>query len=211
MEWQRNPDGTRIREEGATIEMRFNADEQYRARMEEMGWTEENIHEMDEQVQALEAFDEQREEDALWAQRFSSGASSAGSEESKGKGKTTGFKGGYMGTGWRSREDRVYAGHWKQVRYPRADPGQARHLSEEQWRLAQQYQHQGVYQLPPAGETDTLADIAEEEEETVYYPGAWHQGWQGWRWQQQSWWWEGKSAAAQALPGLEPPFANSIL
>ncbi len=189
MEWRRNPDGTRIREEGATIEMRFNADERYRRRLEEMGWNEENIPEMDEHVQAIEAFDEQREEDALWAQRFSSSASSAGSEQSKGKGK--GVKGGFMGTGWRTQEERVYAGHWKKVRHPGVDPGRARHLNEEQWRLAQQYQHQGVYQLPPEEEGDAhLTDTEEEEEEeTVQYQGNWHQGWQGWRWQQQSWWW----------------------
>ncbi len=37
-----------------------------------------------------------------------------------------------------------------------------------------------MYQLPPEGETDAqLADIAEEEEETVQYYGDWHKAGKG--------------------------------
>ncbi len=105
-----------------------------------------------------------------------------------------------MGTGQRTVEERVRAGHWKQRHVPSADPARMRYMSQDQWTLAQQFRHHRIFQMPV--QEDATAEEAEDAEIQEFAQGptsssshSWGTGtwwsqerpqdrtwWQNWRW-----------------------------
>ncbi len=61
--WRRDENGHRIPNPDGTIEDRFKQDPDYRRSMEEQGWTDEAIGQMDEMVEAIDQFDEIKEKE----------------------------------------------------------------------------------------------------------------------------------------------------
>ncbi len=98
---------------------------------------------MDEMAEAIEEFDDQREADRAWADRFGSRRETPADEDAP-KGRQKGFKGGWMGTGQRTEEERVRAGRWRTHMDPVQDPTRGRLASEHQWELATQCQHRNL-------------------------------------------------------------------
>ncbi len=160
------------------VSERYFEDPEHRNTMLEQGWTDDTIHERDTLAEALEAFDDVKEE----RMRAQAMVSSRETTAQPSKGKQEGLKGGWMGMGMRPDEDVARAGRWRITKVPEDVPDpQMRLATEEQWARARRYQHHAIYQMPS------------EEESEESSSGGW-QPWQQWSsrgagsWQSWHWW-----------------------
>ncbi len=167
------------------VEDRYWGDERYRDSMRELGWTDETIGEMDDLYQAVEAYDEVKDEERaqLEASMQSSGRETSASAAEAPKGKQKGMKGGWMGTGMRSEEEITRSGRWL-VREFEEEPGPGpvqRYATEDQWSRARRYEHRALFRMPDP-ESETRASDFEGYSRT-WWSSSWSgRGRRDWQW-----------------------------
>ncbi len=166
-----------------TVKQRYRADERYRESMREVGWTDEDIGDMDELYEAIQAYDEVKDEEraqiAMWQSR---GRETSASAAELPKGRQKGLKGGWIGTGQRTEEEITRSGRWL-VREPEDEgPGEPyRYATEDQWTRAQRYEHQALYRMPDP-DSETRASDFEGYSRSWWAPSWSGRGRRDWQW-----------------------------
>ncbi len=187
MKWN-CPEGQPNQEQ--TIQDRYWGDERYREAMRNQGYDDDTIGEMDEQFQAILEYDDVKEEERVQIQMWQrEGRDPTAAAAQLPKGRQKGFKGGWMGTGFREEEEVTKSGRWlvrdeveRTTSSGPQDWGDERYASEDQWTRARKYHHNALFRMPDP-DSETRASDFEGYDRTWWSSAPSGSGGQ-WRWRE---------------------------